>query len=51
VARIAPGGRLVLAGILATQFPAVEAAYLQLGWKLENAVTEGEWRSGSFLHA
>jgi ribosomal protein L11 methyltransferase len=47
-ARVKSGGLLVLAGILTTQFPAVEAAYKTLGWKLVRAHTEGEWRSGSF---
>lgn len=47
IARVAPGGRLVLAGILAHQFPAVEKAYGELGWKVERAVTDGEWRSAT----
>lgn len=48
VARVAKGGRLVLAGILVTQFPQVEAAYGQLGWKRIADCTEGEWKSASF---
>ncbi len=48
VARVKPGGLLVLAGILATQFPAVEAAYRALGWNGVRTQVEGEWRSGSF---
>lgn len=47
-ARVAPGGRLVLAGILAHQFPAVERAYADLGWVVERDATEGEWRSATF---
>lgn len=48
VARVAKGGRLVLAGILVTQFPQVEAAYGKLGWKRIADCTEGEWKSASF---
>lgn len=46
--RVAKGGRLVLAGILVTQFPQVEAAYGKLGWKRIADCTEGEWKSASF---
>jgi len=46
-ARVAPGGRLVLAGILSHQFPAVERAYANLGWAVERDATEGEWRSAT----
>lgn len=46
-ARVAPGGRLVLAGILSHQFPAVERAYAGLGWAVERDATEGEWRSAT----
>jgi ribosomal protein L11 methyltransferase len=46
--RLAPGGRLILAGILATQFPSVEAALVACGLKLIASKTEGEWRSGAF---
>lgn len=48
VDRVLPGGRLVLAGILATQFADVEATYTALGWTRVNDTTEKEWRSGSF---
>jgi ribosomal protein L11 methyltransferase len=48
VARVAKGGRLVLAGILVTQFPQVEAAYGKLGWKRIADCNEGEWKSASF---
>lgn len=47
-ARVAPGGTLVLAGILAAEFRAVQAAYAAAGWRLERARTVGEWRSGAF---
>lgn len=46
--RVADHGALVLAGILAQQFPEVQAAYAGAGWKLVRARTEGEWRSGLF---
>lgn len=47
--RLKPGGRLVLAGILETQFAAVQSAYRKAGLKLIEARTEREWRSGVFL--
>jgi len=48
VARLAPGGALVVAGILAAQFPEVEWAMAALGLRRRGARTEGEWRSGWF---
>lgn len=45
---VAPGGRLVLAGILAREFETVRAAYAAAGWRLVASRTEGEWRSGVF---
>ena len=50
-ARVAKGGRLVLAGILVQQFPAVEAAYRAQGWAVERDATEGEWRSATLARA
>jgi ribosomal protein L11 methyltransferase len=47
-ARVASGGRLVLAGILDTQFDAVQRHYEQTGWRLLRTRREGEWRSGTF---
>lgn len=47
-ARVQPGGLLVLAGILETQFALVETAFGKLGWKLVDSKVEKEWRSGSF---
>jgi ribosomal protein L11 methyltransferase len=47
-ARVAPGGTLVLAGILAAEFREVRAAYAMAGWRVVRARTAGEWRSGSF---
>lgn len=48
LARVAPGGVILLAGILVRQFPAVAAAYKAAGLKPLKAVTQGEWRSGAF---
>lgn len=48
LARLAPQGSLVLAGILATQFKAVEKAFAGAGMKLVTAKTDKEWRSGLF---
>jgi ribosomal protein L11 methyltransferase len=45
---VAPGGRLVLAGILATEFGMVQRAYRNIGWKLVLGRTEKEWRGGEF---
>jgi ribosomal protein L11 methyltransferase len=42
------GGRLVLAGILRSQFQDVARAYKGAGLKLERRVKEGEWVSGAF---
>jgi len=50
-AHVARGGTLVAAGILATQFDDVAAAYRTLGWEVVEARTEGEWRSGAFRRA
>jgi ribosomal protein L11 methyltransferase len=46
--RVAPGGSLVLAGILATQFRQVELAFRTAGLRLAAAKTTKEWRSGLF---
>ncbi|HVY71843.1 MAG TPA: 50S ribosomal protein L11 methyltransferase [Verrucomicrobiae bacterium] len=48
LARLKPGGRLVLAGILATQFDQVRAAYEEAGLTLVADRVEKEWRSGRF---
>lgn len=47
-ARVAPGGTLVLAGILVAEFRGVRAAYAAAGWRVVRARTVGEWRSGAF---
>lgn len=47
-AQLRPGGTLVLAGILATEFGEVQRAFESLGLHLVSARTEKEWRSGAF---
>ena len=47
--RLARGGRLVLAGILATQFDEVQASYEAAGLKLQAVAVEREWKSGLFI--
>lgn len=49
LSRLAPGGHLVLAGILKHLFSAVQAAYEAAGLKLQVVDTEDEWRSGAFV--
>jgi ribosomal protein L11 methyltransferase len=48
--RLAPGGRLLLAGILTTQFDRVTAAYAEAGMRLVARRVEKEWCSGAFRH-
>ncbi len=49
MAQVAPGGLLVLAGILRREFEAVRRAYAAAGCKLAASQSRGEWRSASFL--
>ena len=46
--RLAPGGTLILAGILATEFDSVRTRYESAGLKLIAQKAEREWQSGSF---
>jgi ribosomal protein L11 methylase PrmA len=46
--RLAPDGRLIVAGILSTQFRDVQTAYASKGFKLLDTKTEREWQSGLF---
>ena len=46
--RLRPGGRLLLAGILATEFSRVRRAYESAGLKLIATQVGGEWQSGAF---
>ena len=48
LARVAPGGSLVLAGILETQFNLVRKAFEQAGWQMLVSKVDKEWRSGTF---
>ena len=43
-----PGGSLLLAGILTTQFDDVAATYGRLGFEERERMTEAEWTSGWF---
>jgi ribosomal protein L11 methyltransferase len=46
--RVAPGGRLVVAGILSAEFEAVRRSFEGLGFKLIASRAVDEWRSGGF---
>ena len=48
LARLSPGGTLVLAGILRGQFPKVQRAYEAAGLRLVASRAAKEWRSGAF---
>jgi ribosomal protein L11 methyltransferase len=48
VEQLKPGGILVLAGILKSEFTQVQTAFEELGMKLIASRSEKEWRSGSF---
>lgn len=48
LARLAPDGTLVLAGILRTQFPKVRRAFEMAGLRLVASRAAKEWRSGAF---
>lgn len=43
---VAPGGFLILSGILTTQFPAVLAVYESCQFHLCETIAEGEWTTG-----
>ncbi|MCS1410483.1 MAG: Ribosomal protein L11 methyltransferase [Verrucomicrobia subdivision 3 bacterium] len=47
-AQLAPRGRLILAGILTSQFSAVRACFESRGLKLVNSEELNEWKSASF---
>jgi len=47
-AQLNPGGILIAAGILKTEFSKVQKAFENCGLKLVSARTEKEWRSGFF---
>ncbi len=45
---VAPGGRLILSGILEEVYPEVHAAYTALGFREVSSKLIGEWRTGLF---
>jgi ribosomal protein L11 methyltransferase len=47
--RLRPGGKLVLAGILKSEFGRVRREYARAGLKLVQDTTDGEWRSAAFV--
>src|ERR1044071_1493384 len=49
--RLAGDGHLIVAGILATQFPAVQQTFETKGLRLLDTKTEREWQSGLFARA
>jgi ribosomal protein L11 methyltransferase len=49
VARVKPGGTLVVAGILHSEFGEVRAAFEALGLRLGVSQREQEWTSGTFV--
>jgi len=49
LAHLCPGGRLVVAGILAREFTDVQCSYEQAGLRLVADREQNEWRSGCFL--
>ena len=51
IARVKPEGVLVLAGVLKTQFVEVKAAVEGQGMVLKKTTRQGEWQSGTFVHA
>ena len=48
LARLSPGGTLILAGILRSQFIALRRAYESAGLKLKAHRAENEWESATF---
>ena len=51
VAQLSPGGTLILAGILRSEFLEVQRAFEGVGLELLRCKTDKEWRSGSFSFA
>ena len=49
--QVKPGGRLVVAGILITQFAEVQKAFEALGFRLLRSRKEKEWRSGTLVRS
>jgi ribosomal protein L11 methyltransferase len=51
LARVAPDGMLVVAGILKREFDEVATAYYAAGMKLVASRAKNEWRSGTFMRS
>ena len=51
MARVKPGGTLVIAGILQREFSDVQHAYENSGWRLIASKSQKEWRSGTFVRS
>ena len=51
LARVAPEGMLVVAGILKREFDEVATAYRAAGMKLVASQAKNEWRSGTFVRS
>ncbi len=49
VRRLKPGGVLVVAGILGSEFNRIARIYRHVGLRLVGSRTEKEWRSGAFM--
>ncbi len=47
--QLAPGGTLVVAGILAKEFREVQRSFEEIGLKLADDFVDGEWCSGAFV--
>ncbi len=50
-AKVAPKGKLIVAGILTHQFKAVSETYKKYGFKVTDSWTGGEWTSGTLERA
>jgi ribosomal protein L11 methyltransferase len=48
LARLAPGGIVIVAGILKTEFHTVQRAYEKAGMRLVASKVQKEWQSGTF---
>ena len=51
LARVKPGGILVLAGILKREFAEVQKAYEAIGLRLVRSKAHREWRSGTYVRS
>jgi len=50
-ARVKPDGCLLLAGVLSEQFEGLHEVFAATGMRLVRSKRQGEWRSGTFVHA